>query len=127
MDGVDLMPLLMGDTTQRPHPTLYWRFGTQWAIRDGDLKLVHFDGSGEKLFDLSKDPGEKHDLAAAQSDNASRLRSQWQSWSAELMEPRWKNKAKFEEKLDSMSRQESGKGARVRRRRRESPATQAED
>jgi len=59
LDGVDLMPYLNGQTSGRPHQTMYWRFGEQWAIRDGDLKLVVArGGSGEpELYDLASDIG----------------------------------------------------------------------
>ena len=40
LDGVDLLPYLTGKNTGKPHETLYWRFGEQWAIRHGDWKLV---------------------------------------------------------------------------------------
>jgi hypothetical protein len=42
LDGVNLLPLLTGQTKDRPHQTLYWRFQPQWAIRDGDYKLLQF-------------------------------------------------------------------------------------
>ena len=40
LDGVDLTPFVTGANPARPHPTLYWRYGAQWAVRHGDLKLV---------------------------------------------------------------------------------------
>ena len=47
LDGVDLRPYLTGERSDRPHETLYWRFGDQWAVRHGDWKLlVGRGGSG---------------------------------------------------------------------------------
>jgi arylsulfatase A-like enzyme len=49
------------------------------SIREGDLKLIRFyaradDGSDElELYDLAKDPGERHNLAAERPEIASRL------------------------------------------------------
>jgi arylsulfatase A-like enzyme len=40
LDGVDLVPFLTGKATGRPHETMFWRFGDQWAVRNGDWKLV---------------------------------------------------------------------------------------
>ena len=40
LDGVDLLPYLTGKNDEPPHPTLYWRFGQQKAIRHGDWNLV---------------------------------------------------------------------------------------
>ena len=40
LDGVNLVPYLTGAKQGRPHDTLYWKSGSRWAIRHGDLKLV---------------------------------------------------------------------------------------
>jgi len=46
LDGVDLVPYLRGEKTDDPHSALYWRFGAQLAIRQGDWKLVKAPGAG---------------------------------------------------------------------------------
>src|SRR5690606_3545241 len=68
LDGVDLMPYLAGRKQGPPHEALYWRFGEQMAIREGNYKLVRYDttvdgsatpGTSEpKLYDLASDIGE---------------------------------------------------------------------
>ncbi len=85
LDGVDLMPYLTGKLTSRPHQTLYWRYGPQWAIRHGDLKLVvSKGGSGQpELYDLATDIGESKDLASAQPAKVKELQALWDKWSAE--------------------------------------------
>ncbi len=85
LDGVDLMPYLTGTNTSRPHQTLYWRYGPQWAIRDGDMKLVvSKGGSGNpELYNLAHDIGESKDLAVAQSAKVKELKVMWNKWSAE--------------------------------------------
>jgi arylsulfatase A-like enzyme len=85
LDGVDLMPYLTGKQTSRPHQTLYWRYGPQWAIRHGDLKLVvSKGGSGQpELYDLATDIGESKDLASAQPAKVKELQALWDKWSAE--------------------------------------------
>jgi arylsulfatase A-like enzyme len=89
LDGVDLMPYLTGANTARPHQTLYWRFGPQWAIRDGDMKLVvSKGGSGRpELYDLATDIGESKDLAAGQPEKVKELQAMWDKWSAEQAPP----------------------------------------
>jgi arylsulfatase A-like enzyme len=89
LDGVDLLPYLTGQQTARPHPTLYWRYGPQWAIRHGDLKLVvSKGGSGQpELYDLSTDIGESKDLASAQPAKVKELQALWDKWSAEQAPP----------------------------------------
>jgi arylsulfatase A-like enzyme len=39
-DGVDLLPFLTGKTSATPNPTLYWRAGPTFAIRDNQWKLI---------------------------------------------------------------------------------------
>jgi arylsulfatase A-like enzyme len=89
LDGINLLPYLTGQNTGRPHETLYWRYGPQWAIRHGDLKLVvSRGGSGQpELFDLSKDIGERNNLAASQPEKVKQLQALWDGWSAEQAPP----------------------------------------
>lgn len=89
LDGVDLIPFLTGSEAARPHQTLYWRFGPQWAIRDGDMKLVvSKGGSGRpELYDLATDIGESKDLAASQPETVKELQAMWDKWSAEQAPP----------------------------------------
>lgn len=112
-DGVDLVPYLTGKNESAPHETLYWRLGEQMAIRHGDYKLVQYDrvvddgvrrprnGKGRakregvakvtepRLYDVSADIGETHDLAAEKPAVAQELLQRWRAWSAQMMEPRW--------------------------------------
>jgi arylsulfatase A-like enzyme len=89
LDGTDLMPYLTGANKSRPHEILYWRFGPQWAVRQGDMKLVvSKGGSGQpELYNLADDLAESKDLATAQPDKAKELQALWNKWSAEQAEP----------------------------------------
>lgn len=89
LDGVNLLPFVAGRDAARPHESLYWRFGAQWAIRQGDWKLVQSAGEKPELFDLSKDIAESRDLAAEQPEKAAQLDAAWRAWSAELAPPKW--------------------------------------
>jgi len=103
LDGVNLLPHLRGKATGRPHETLYWRFGPQWAIRQGNWKLVQgFDYTNQKqapvhqtkvtpvmLFDLADDPSETKDLAARHPERVQALQTAWGAWNKELAEPAW--------------------------------------
>ena len=91
LDGVDLMPYLTGTNKARPHVTLYWRFGAQWAIRKGDWKLVNSnaDKGMARLINLAEDIGEKNDLSEKHPDKVKELKSDWDAWSKEQKEPLW--------------------------------------
>ncbi len=89
LDGVDLAPFMAGKNSARPHETMYWRYGAQWAIRHGDMKLVVSRGGSGKpeLYDLAKDAAESKDLAAAQPDKVAELQKLWDKWSSEQAAP----------------------------------------
>lgn len=83
LDGRDLMQH-MGDAS-RP---LFWRAGRVAAVRRGDWKLRR-EGDDTKLFDLSADPGERHDLRAQRPEVAADLTRLLDEWDKGLAEPRW--------------------------------------
>lgn len=88
LDGVNLLPYLTGQNSGRPHETLYWRFGEQWAIRHGDFKLVKGTGApSTMLVDLSKDIAEATDLSAANPHKVKELQALYDKWNAEQAAP----------------------------------------
>jgi arylsulfatase A-like enzyme len=97
LDGVNLLPYLTGDNRQKPHETLYWRFGQQWAIRHGDDKLVVGNEPGSpatkdkpaELINLAADIGESKNLATAEPEKAKELKALWDRWNAEQSAPLW--------------------------------------
>ena len=89
LDGVNLLPYLEGKNMEAPHDALYWRFGEQMAIRKGDWKLVQYDNSSRKLYNLAKDIGESDDLSKKEPEKFKELEEQWQKWNKELVPPLW--------------------------------------
>ncbi len=89
LDGVDLVPHVSGSNAARPHESLYWRFGEQWAVRHGDFKLVVSKGGSGKpeLYDLAKDVGESKDLAESQPEKVKELLALYKTWDDEQAEP----------------------------------------
>ncbi len=90
LDGVNLLPYLTGKNDGKPHSSLYWRFGDQWAVRHGDFKLVvGRDGSGKpELYNLADDIAESKDLAAAQPEKLKELQDLYNTWNAEQSDPK---------------------------------------
>jgi arylsulfatase A-like enzyme len=99
LDGVNLWPYLRGEKSGPPHDALFWRFGSQMAIREGDWKLVRYDlaadaagksgTSAAQLFHLSEDPSESRDLSAAMPEKATALQNRWDQWNASNKAPLW--------------------------------------
>ncbi|MEQ1858517.1 MAG: sulfatase-like hydrolase/transferase [Chthoniobacteraceae bacterium] len=86
LDGVDLLPHWRGETNVPPHATLYWRYGAQFALREGRWKLVHA-GKQTELFDVDADPGETTDLAAREPERAAELLARWRAIDAPMVAP----------------------------------------
>ena len=82
-DGVDLLPFLRGEREGRPHERLYWRFGVQSAVREGDWKYIRA-GEREFLFNLAEDAAERENLAAAQPERAAELGEKLATWAQGL-------------------------------------------
>ncbi len=61
-DGVDILPRLTGKTNAiNRSKELFWDWGEEIALRDGDWK-IHRIGSRKSLFNLADDPYELYDL-----------------------------------------------------------------
>lgn len=67
IDGRSMAGVLRGDSAPA-HASLYWEFherGFQQALRAGRWKAVRLKaGASIELYDLERDPGEQHDVAA---------------------------------------------------------------
>lgn len=85
LDGVNILPFLLGEDTTDPHEALFWRWRAEQAIRMGDWKLVR--GKEQKqwcLIDLSHDAKEEHDLSAQHPEKATELRTRFEKWACTL-------------------------------------------
>ena len=97
LDGVDLVPFLTGKREGRPHPTLFWKMGPSWAVRDGDLKLVFPGGRRRQndgaeapmLHDLAADVSESADLAEKRPEDVARLQRLFDDWKRDFPKPLW--------------------------------------
>ncbi|MGB0743720.1 MAG: sulfatase family protein [Opitutales bacterium] len=86
LDGVNLIPFFTGKARGVPHETLFWRFWTQTAVREGKWKYYHF-GRSEFLFDLSSDAHEKKNLIREHPEIARSLRGKLNDWCSEMKNP----------------------------------------
>ncbi len=90
LDGVNLLPYLTGKRSGPPHDRLYWRYRGKAAIRLGNWKLVRNRHGGDwELYDLGRDLGERHNLAARHPELVQRLREEWEKLNAQMVEPHW--------------------------------------
>ena len=93
LDGIDVMPLLIGQSQERGEAIAFQapvksandvlaEPGTkQMALVDENYKLISVNGGKRwMLFDLRSDPGEVKDLASVQPDRVSRMRKALEAW-----------------------------------------------
>ena len=82
LDGVDLLPVVRRETTERPR-SIAFRSGGQTALIDGRFKLfgnAAFDTDRWQLFDLVDDPAEARDLAEQDPERVSRMVAELRAW-----------------------------------------------
>ena len=93
LDGVNLLPLLEGQTDKLAPRALYFRFGVQHAVREGDWKLVKASKDmAPMLVNLANDPGEQTDLTAKEPEKAKHLQTLFDQWNATMQPPRWQDR-----------------------------------
>ncbi|OKL40096.1 arylsulfatase [Pontibacter flavimaris] len=80
IDGISIVPDLLGKKEQPQHQALYWEFGEggfKQAVRQGDWKAIRFYKNGQpertELYNLSTDIGEQNNLAAANPEKVKEL------------------------------------------------------
>jgi arylsulfatase len=71
-----LAPIFAGKTRD-PHETLYFHFGTDRALRQGDWKLVSAKLGRWELFNLAKDRTETNDLSAEHPERVVAMAKEW--------------------------------------------------
>ncbi|OPZ15005.1 MAG: Arylsulfatase precursor [candidate division BRC1 bacterium ADurb.BinA364] len=102
LDGVNLIPFLVGEDKGMPHDCLFWRYRDQRAIRRGDWKLMTCNAEFWLLFNLADDLSEERDLSQQHPELARELLDEWNAWSAQMMEPRWNRKEPDLEWIESV-------------------------
>ena len=86
LEGMDLLPLI-AKGAKPVSRQLFWRVtgsgANERAVRDGDWKLL-IDNGRFMLFDLSKDAGERNELAASNTALVRRLRQAILEWEKDV-------------------------------------------
>jgi arylsulfatase A-like enzyme len=126
VEGRDIASAL-APTAKPVERTLYWRMGPNHAVREGTWKLLVVNksdtvddmanvlgsptpdgvkaqvsplGQWTLLFDVSEDPGEKHDLASAHPEVVARLSKDFAAWDKANVEPMFTSRRQFRSEVD---------------------------
>jgi arylsulfatase A-like enzyme len=89
IDGVNLLPFVSGEKAGEPHESLFWRAGSQHAIRRGEYKLLRQGNDPPQLYDVVADVGEEHDLAWRKPEIVEKLSTAYDAWNRQLVPPLW--------------------------------------
>lgn len=100
IDGRSIVPLIESEGAESPHEVFFWesgrtKHGPQWAVREGDWKLIGNPkdtshkaplGADDRRFlvNLAEDAGETRNLAAEHPDVVKRLEGRYRAWAAEV-------------------------------------------
>lgn len=84
VDGSDLLPGLL-NPQPAPDRTLFWEHRGSLAARNGRWKWLVENGGSGRLYDLSCDLAETHDLSETQPALAETLRRRAEQWLAEVL------------------------------------------
>ena len=95
LDGVDLMPYLIGAETSEPHDQLYWYSdsGDQYAVRSVDRKFVRSLDRERELYAIREDIGESDDICDDEGARAAELEQAVLSWHSTHPPPAWPGNA----------------------------------
>lgn len=88
-DGVNLLPFLTGEKNGNPHDVLFWRKDQMAGVRYNDYKLIRLDDYGYRMYNLALNPGETHDLIAANPEKFNILKEKLEQWEKQISEPLW--------------------------------------
>lgn len=111
LDGVNLIPFLTENTTEKPHETLYWKKEARGAVRHNDWKLVRFPDRPAELYNIKEDISEVNDLAAEHPEKVRELYKMLFNWELTLERPLWQLERRFEgkaaERMDTYRKHKS--------------------
>lgn len=87
LDGVNLIPYLLGEKHGNPHNALFWRWRSQAAVLGDHWKLILLGPEERYLFDLDSPEGETKNRIDAFPQVAADLDRKLMAWNATLPPP----------------------------------------
>jgi len=81
VDGFSLEPLLIGSSDDWPDRKIFSHWSRKVSVRTEEYRLDHTG----KLYDITKDPGQNHDIAKERPKIAAELRSEVDKWKKKML------------------------------------------
>lgn len=102
VDGVNLIPFILGKKNNNPHEWLFWRIERWKAVRYNNFKLVSAQGVGDRMYDLSNDINETIDLRHTHSELYKEMKKRLYEWEDVLIQPIKRGESKWKDVKASM-------------------------
>lgn len=90
LDGRSLLPVIKSIDAPSQHPTLYFQWQSNWAVREGDWKLIRKKGRGAQakenfsLLNLAEEKPEVKNHAEQKPEIVARLRERYAAWAEDV-------------------------------------------
>lgn len=95
-DGVDLLPYINGENTERPHEVLFWKKDARGVIRKGAWKLIRYPDRPAELYNIHEDISEINNVVNEHPEMVKEMFKELFAWELTLERPRWMLKKSFE-------------------------------
>lgn len=89
LDGVNLVPYVLGQKTGAPHDALFWKWHEGDAVRWRNWKLVKSTEGTAALYNLAADVAETRDVASAYPRIVKRISKKLARWESVIKPPLW--------------------------------------
>jgi len=108
MDGVNILPNILGRKRGNPHESIYWRAGDAChAILHKGWKMQKYsDPDRVFLYHLAEDPTEQNNLSDVRPDKVAELELEFAKHNATQVAPDWPVSGKFPVPLDYITDEE---------------------
>ena len=83
-DGYNILPILKSDCAKSQYKTMHWAWGTLWAVREGDWKLIGNKDKPHGLHNLAGEKPEQPNLIQKETAIKDRLFALHKEWVKEV-------------------------------------------
>jgi len=84
LDGQNLVKIIKSADCPTHHKVMHWQWGNQWAVRQGDWKLIGNGKRGRSLGNLTGDKPERENFIKTKPETAARLLALHLDWVKEV-------------------------------------------
>ncbi len=88
LDGTNLLPYLKGKRKGDPHEYLFWRSGSNAAVRKGKWKLLMGGEELTRLYNVDEDPGETKDFSGKKPELVKEIKQAFAKWNEQMAAPK---------------------------------------